>query len=191
MTRLLEKYEKEIVPKLQAEFGFSLAMQIPKLKKIVLNMGMGEAVQNQKTMEFAQYALTQIAGQKPVVTRSKKSIAGFKLREGLPIGCKVTLRGQRMYEFLDRLISVALPRVKDFRGISRKGFDGRGNYSMGLREQIVFPEINIDKLDKVRGLNITFTTTAATDGQGIALLEHFGMPFRKKKGEKGEGSRDS
>ena len=191
MTRLLEKYEKEIVPKLQAEFGFSSAMQIPKLKKIVLNMGMGEAVQNQKTMEFAQYALTQIAGQKPVVTRSKKSIAGFKLREGLPIGCKVTLRGQRMYEFLDRLISVALPRVKDFRGISRKGFDGRGNYSMGLREQIVFPEINIDKLDKVRGLNITFTTTAATDGQGIALLEHFGMPFRKKKGEKGEGSRDS
>ncbi len=154
-------------------------MQCPRLLKIVVNTGVGEITQNSKAMEFVTYALTQISGQKPKISRSKKAIAGFKLRAGLPIGCMVTLRRQRMYEFFDRLVAVALPRVRDFRGVPRNGFDGRGNYTMGLKENIVFPEINIDKIDKVRGMDITFVTTAKTDEEGRALLEKLGVPFRK------------
>ena len=179
MNRVRKKYQETAVPALMQKFEYKNTMQVPKLKSIVLNTGMGEAVQNSKAMEFAQYALTQISGQKPVVRRAKKSIANFKLREGMPIGCCVTLRGERMYDFLDRLITVALPRVRDFRGVPKKGFDGRGNYTMGLKEQIVFPEINMDKLDKIRGLNITFVTSAKSDDEGRALLGQLGLPFRK------------
>jgi len=179
MTRLQTHYKEQVVNKLKDEFKYSSVMQVPKLKKIVLNMGLGEATNNIKCIQFAEYAMSQITGQKPVVTKSKKAIAAFKLREGLPIGCMVTLRNERMWSFLDRLISVALPRVRDFRGIPKKGFDGRGNYTMGLKEQIVFPEIEMEKLDKVRGLDITFVTSAVNDDEGRALLTHLGLPFRK------------
>jgi len=179
MARLEEHYNKEVVPELKKQFQHGSAMQIPKLKRIVLNMGLGEALGNQKVIEFAEYALTNISGQKAVVTRAKKSIATYKLRKGLPIGCMVTLRGKRMYEFLDRFISVALPRVRDFKGIPTKGFDGRGNYTLGLKEHSVFPEIEIDKIDRDRGMNITFVTSAANDEESRALLTHMGLPFRK------------
>ena len=179
MVRLQKKYSEEVAPALREQFKYSSVMQTPKLEKIVLNMGLGEAVQNSKALEYAEACLAGISGQKPVVTRAKKSIASFKLREGMPIGCMVTLRRQRMYEFLDRLISIALPREKDFRGVSPKGFDGRGNFSMGIKEQIVFPEIELDKLDRVRGMNISFVTTAKNDEEGKALLQQLGMPFRK------------
>jgi len=179
MARLEEHYNKEVVSELKKQFQYGSAMEIPKLKRIVLNMGLGEALGNQKVIEFAEYALTNISGQKAVVTRAKKSIASYKLRKGLPIGCMVTLRGKRMYEFLDRLISVALPRVRDFKGIPTKGFDGRGNYTMGLKEQSVFPEIEIDKVDKDRGMNITFVTSAKNDEESRALLAQMGLPFRK------------
>jgi large subunit ribosomal protein L5 len=162
------------------KFEYSSPMQVPKIQKIVLNSGVRDAVANGKAIQFVEYAMTAITGQKPVVTRAKKSIAAFKLREGLPIGVMVTLRKTRMFEFMDRFVSVALPRVRDFRGIPRRGFDGRGNYTMGLREQIVFPEIDIDKLDTIRGLDITFVTTAKTDEEGMELLELMGMPFRKQ-----------
>lgn len=177
--RLQSKYQSEVVPALMKEFGFANTMQVPRLKKIVLNMGLGEAVQNAKMMDAAVNELTAITGQKPVITRAKKSIAGFKLRENAAIGCMVTLRRQHMWELADRLISVALPRVRDFRGISPKAFDGRGNYTLGVREQIIFPEINYDNVDKIKGMNITFVTTAETDEHGRALLKGLGMPFRK------------
>jgi large subunit ribosomal protein L5 len=179
MSRVLEHYTKNVVPALMEEFKYSSPMQVPRLLKIVLNSGVGDAVGNSKAIQFAEYALTQISGQKPVITRSKKAIAAFKLRVGLPIGTMVTLRRDRMYDFFDRLVAVALPRVRDFRGIPRRGFDGSGNYTMGIREQIVFPELDIDKLDKVRGLDITFVTSAKTDAEGRALLTHLGLPFRK------------
>ncbi len=179
MARLEKQYRETIVPALQKEFNFSSAMQVPKITRIVLNMGLGEALANQKVIEYAEYAMTQISGQKAVVTKAKKSIASFKLRKGLPIGCMVTLRGARMYEFLDRFISVALPRVRDFKGVPTKGFDGRGNYTMGLKEQSVFPEVEIDKIDKERGMNITFVTSAPNDQQSRSLLTHFGIPFKK------------
>jgi len=179
MSRVREQYSKSVVPALQSKFGYSSPMQVPKLKKIVLNAGMGETTSNSKAMEFAEYAMTLIAGQKPVIARSKKAIATFKIRKGLPIGLMVTLRNERMYEFFDRLVSVALPRVKDFRGVNPNGFDGNGNFNMGIKEQIVFPEVNMEKLDKVRGFNITFVTTATTNEEGRALLEELGMPFRK------------
>lgn len=179
MNRVQKRYQEEAVGQLKSEFQYKNVMQVPKLQKIVLNTGLGEAVQNSKVIDSAVYAMTQISGQKPVVTRAKKSIAGFKLREGMPIGCKVTLRNERMYDFLDRLISVALPRVRDFRGTPTKGFDGRGNYTIGIKENIVFPEIEIDKIDKIRGLDITFVTSAETDAEARSLLRHLGMPFKK------------
>ncbi len=180
MNRLYDTYKDTIVPALMKEFGFKSPMQVPKLKKIVLNAGVGEAVANSKAIEYAEYAMTQISGQKPVVTKSKKAIANFKLKENQAIGCMVTLRGERMYSFLDRLISVALPRVRDFRGTPKRGFDGRGNYTLGIKEQIVFPEVVMDRLDKIRGMDITFVTSAQTDDEGRALLTHLGMPFRKQ-----------
>lgn len=179
MDRLQEHYTKNVVPALMKKFNYSSPMQVPKITKVVLNTGVRDAVGNSKAIQFVEYAMTTIAGQKPVVTRAKKSIAAFKLREGLPIGVMVTLRKKKMNDFLDRLITVALPRVRDFRGVPRKGFDGRGNYTMGLKEQIVFPEIQIEKLDQVRGMDITFVTTAKTDEEGLELLELMGMPFRK------------
>ena len=179
MSRVRARYQEEAVGKLKDEFKYGNIMEVPKLQKIVLNAGLGEAVQNSKVIDSAVYAMTRISGQKPVVTKAKKSIAGFKLREGMPIGCKVTLRNQRMYDFLDRLITVALPRVRDFRGTPTRGFDGRGNYTMGIKENIVFPEIEIDKIDKIRGLDITFVTSAKTDDEAQSLLKHLGMPFRK------------
>jgi len=175
-----ETYKEKAVPALMSEFKYSTPMQVPRLEKIVLNCGVGEVTANSKSMDYAVYALTNISGQKPKVTRSKKAIAAFKLRQGLPIGCMVTLRKDRMWNFLDRLISVALPRVRDFRGTPRKGFDGRGNYTLGLKEQIVFPEISVEKLDKIRGMDITFVTTAKNDEESMALLTHLGMPFRKE-----------
>ncbi len=177
-ARFQTQYQQEVVPALTREFGYTNPMQVPKVDKIVLNIGLGEALQNAKAIDAAVGDLTAIAGQKPVVTRAKKSIANFKLRAGQPIGAMVTLRGPRMYEFLDRLISVALPRIRDFRGISRRSFDGRGNYSIGLREQIVFPEIDYDQVDRLRGLEISIVTTARNDAEGYALLRQFGMPFR-------------
>jgi len=179
MSRIAEHYEKTVVPALMKKFSYSSPMQVPKITKIVLNTGVRDAVSNSKSIQFVEYAMSTITGQKPVVTRAKKSIAAFKLREGLPIGVMVTLRKKRMNDFLDRLITVALPRVRDFRGVPRKGFDGRGNYTMGLKEQIVFPEIVLEKLDQVRGMDITFVTTAKTDEEGLELLELMGMPFRK------------
>jgi large subunit ribosomal protein L5 len=181
MARLREKYRDDVVPNLMTEFGYSNVMQVPKLQKIVLNIGLGEAVQNAKAIDAAVGDLTQIAGQKPVVTRAKKSIAAFKLRTGMPIGAMVTLRGDRMYEFLDRLVAIALPRVRDFRGVSPNSFDGRGNYTLGVREQILFPEIDYDKIDKTRGLEMSFVTTAQTDEEGRRLLALLGMPFAKKE----------
>ena len=179
MGALKEYYYNECVPALKEEFGYTNIMQVPKLEKIVLNMGLGEAVQNPKIVEGAVQELTRIAGQKAVVTKAKKSIAGFKLREGMPIGCRVTLRGERMYDFLSKLVNIALPRVRDFRGMSPKWFDGRGNYSLGVKEQIIFPEIDYDKIDKIKGLNITIVTSASTDDEGRALLRLMGMPFKK------------
>jgi large subunit ribosomal protein L5 len=178
VPRLVEQYHKEIVPGLIKQFGYKSIMEVPRIEKIVLNMGVGEAVNDKKILENAVGDLTQIAGQKPVITKARKSIAGFKIRAGYPIGCKVTLRSVRMYEFLDRLISVAIPRVRDFRGISGKAFDGRGNFNMGVREQIIFPEIEYDKIDAMRGLNVTITTTAKTDDEARALLSAFRFPFR-------------
>jgi large subunit ribosomal protein L5 len=177
-ARLRERYRTEVAPALMRELGYSNLMAVPRLQKIVLNMGVGEAVQNPKVIESAVEELTAIAGQKPVVTRAKKAISNFKLREGMPIGTMVTLRGERMYEFLDRLVSVALPRVRDFKGIPDRSFDGRGNYSLGLREQVIFPEINLDKIDKIKGLTIVICTTARSDAEGKALLRGLGMPFR-------------
>lgn len=179
MARLKEFYKKEIVPSLIGEFGYKNVNEVPKLKKIVINMGLGEAVQDVKIIDKAVQELALIAGQRPVVTKARKSIASFKLREGMPIGCTVTLRGERMYEFLDRLINAVLPRVRDFRGVSGKGFDGRGNYTLGLNDQSVFPEIEYDTIDKLRGMNITVVTTAGTDDEGRSLIGAFGMPFRK------------
>ena len=179
VNRLSARYTAEMVPALVKQLALSNVMQAPRLEKVVLNMGLGEAVQNAKMLDAAVEELTGITGQKPVITRAKKSIAGFKLRENQAIGCMVTLRSDRMWDFTDRLISVALPRVRDFRGISPKAFDGRGNYTLGIREQIVFPEINYDKVDKIRGMNVTFVTTAETDEHGHALLTALGMPFRK------------
>jgi large subunit ribosomal protein L5 len=176
--RLRNKYKDEIVPQLMKDFGFKNIMQVPKLERIVVNMGLGEAVQNAKLIESAAEELKAITGRKPVITRAKKSIASFKLREGMPIGVMVTLRGEQMYDFLDRLVSLALPRTRDFKGISPKAFDGRGNYTLGIREQIVFPEINYDKIDRIKGMNVTLVTTAETDEQGRALLKSLGMPFR-------------
>ena len=178
MARMHEKYRKDVVPHLMKEMGYTNVNQVPRLEKVVLNMGLGEAIQNAKVMDSAVTEMTALAGQKPVVTKSKKAIANFKLRENMPIGCMVTLRGARMYEFLDRLITLALPRVRDFRGVSSRAFDGRGNYSLGVREQIIFPEIDLDKIDKVRGLTVSIVTTAKTDAEGKALLQALGMPFR-------------
>ncbi|GAB4398655.1 MAG: 50S ribosomal protein L5 [Rhodoferax sp.] len=178
MARLQELYRDKIVPELKAKFGYKTSMQVPRLLKITLNMGVGEAVADKKIMENAVADLTKIAGQKPVVTQAKKAIAGFKIRQGQAIGCMVTLRGARMYEFLDRLVTVALPRVRDFRGVSGRSFDGRGNYNVGVKEQIIFPEIEYDKVDTLRGLNISITTTAKTDEECKALLAGFRFPFK-------------
>jgi large subunit ribosomal protein L5 len=178
MARLLDFYKNTVVQELTQKFGYKSNMEVPRITKITLNMGVGEAVADKKVLEFAVGDMTKIAGQKPVVTKSRKSIAGFKIRDGYPIGCMVTLRGPRMFEFLDRLVTVALPRVRDFRGISGKGFDGRGNYNMGVKEQIIFPEIEYDKIDALRGMNISVTTTAKTDDEARALLGAFKFPFK-------------
>ncbi|WP_346379993.1 50S ribosomal protein L5 [Acidithiobacillus sp.] len=177
-ARLHALYKTSIAPKLMQEFGFSSVMEVPKLLKITLNMGVGEAVGDKKVLEAAVGDMSRIAGQKPVVTRARKSVAAFKIRDGYPIGCMVTLRGIVMYEFLDRLVSVAIPRIRDFRGLSPKSFDGRGNYTMGVKEQIIFPEIEYDKIDRLRGLDVVFTTTAKNDEEGLGLLKAFKMPFR-------------
>jgi large subunit ribosomal protein L5 len=178
MVRLEQIYKEQIAPSLKDELGLENIMQVPKITKVTLNMGVGEAVANKKVLEFATNDLQMIAGQKPVITLSRKSIAGFKIRDGWPIGCKVTLRRERMYEFLDRLINIAIPRIRDFRGLPAKSFDGRGNYSLGLKEQIVFPEIDYDKVDAIRGLDITITTSAANDDQARALLRGFNFPIK-------------
>lgn len=177
MARLKTKYQNDVVPAMMKEFGYKNSLQVPRLEKITLNVGVGEATQNVKAIDSAVAEVTAITGQKPVVTRAKKAIANFKLREGVPIGCMVTMRQERMYEFLDRLIHVALPRVRDFKGVSNRAFDGRGNYSLGLREQIMFPEIHADRVEKTRGMTITITTSAKTDQEGLALLRLMGMPF--------------
>ncbi|SOC39118.1 50S ribosomal protein L5 [Ureibacillus acetophenoni] len=179
MSRLKEKYSKEVSPALMSKFNYKSIMQVPKVEKIVINMGVGDAVQNSKALDAAVEELTIITGQKPVVTKAKKSIAGFRLREGMPIGAKVTLRGDRMYDFLDKLIAIALPRVRDFRGVSKKAFDGRGNYTLGVKEQLIFPEIDYDKVSKVRGMDIVIVTTANSDEEARELLTQFGMPFQK------------
>mgnify|MGYP003442846417 CR=1 FL=1 len=179
MNRLKEKYTNEIVPALMSKFNYKSVMQAPKVEKIVINMGVGDAVANAKALDNAVEELSAVTGQKPVVTRAKKSIAGFRLREGMPIGAKVTLRGERMYEFLDKLVTVSLPRVRDFRGVSKKSFDGRGNYTLGVKEQLIFPEIDYDKVSKVRGMDIVIVTTANTDEEARELLTQLGMPFQK------------
>lgn len=179
MNRLVEKYKQEIIPALTAKFNYSSVMAVPKISKITLNIGAGDAVANPKVLDDAVNELTLITGQKPVITKAKRSIANFKLREGMAIGCKVTLRGERMYDFFDKLITIALPRVRDFRGINPKGFDGRGNYTLGVKEQLIFPEINYDKVNKIRGMDIVIVTTANTDQEAYELLKQFGMPFRK------------
>ncbi len=178
-ARLRQHYMKRVVPELTKEFGYKNPMAVPKIQKISVNIGLGEATQNQKLMDGAAQELGLIAGQKPVVTKAKKSIAAFKLREGMSIGCMVTLRGDRMYEFLDRLMNVALPRVRDFRGVSPKSFDGRGNYTLGIKDQLIFPEIDYNKVEKVKGMNVCITTTAKSDAEGLALLKQMGMPFRQ------------
>jgi len=178
MAKLREVYQEKVVPALVKRFNYKNRMEVPKLEKIVINMGLGEAIQNIKILDSAAQELSQITGQKPVITKSKKSIAQFKLRTGMPIGCMVTLRKERMYEFFNRLVNVALPRVRDFKGISGKSFDGRGNYALGIREQLIFPEIHYDKIDKVKGMNIVIVTTAKTDEEGKELLKLLGMPFR-------------
>jgi large subunit ribosomal protein L5 len=177
MVRLKQKYQAEVLPAMMKEFGYKNSMQVPRLEKIIVNVGLGEATQNIKALDTTVAEVIAITGQKPVVTRAKKSIANFKLREGVPIGCMVTLRQDRMYEFLDRLIHVALPRVRDFKGVSDRSFDGRGNYSLGLREQIIFPEIQVDKVEKTRGMTVSFVTTAKSDNEGRTLLKLLGMPF--------------
>ncbi|MFR7590013.1 MAG: 50S ribosomal protein L5 [Longibaculum sp.] len=179
MNRLKERYENEISKSLMTKFNYSSVMEVPAMEKIVINIGVGDAVSNSKLLDEAVEELTLIAGQKPVITRAKKSIAGFKLREGMPIGCKVTLRGERMYEFLDKLVNISLPRVRDFRGVPKNSFDGRGNYTLGVKEQLIFPEINFDKVNKLRGMDIVFVTTAKTDEEGHELLAQLGMPFQK------------
>ncbi len=179
MARLRERYRKDVIPHLMKEMGYSNVNQVPRLEKVVLNMGLGEAIQNAKVMDSAVAELTAIAGQKPVVTKSRKAIANFKLRENIGIGAKVTLRGDRMYDFVDRLVTIALPRVRDFRGLNAKSFDGRGNYTLGIREQIVFPEIEYDKVEKITGMNVTICTTAHRDDYAKALLTHLGVPFRR------------
>ena len=178
MAKLKEVYQERVVPALMKRFGYKNGMEVPKLDKIIINMGLGEAIQNIKILDSAVQELIQIAGQKPVITKAKKSIAQFKLRTGMPIGCMVTLRKERMYEFFNRLVNVALPRVRDFKGLSGKSFDGRGNYALGVREQLIFPEIHYDKVDKVKGMNIVIVTTAKTDEEGKELLKLLGMPFR-------------
>lgn len=178
-SRLKTKFNNEVTPKLVEQFNYTSVMQVPKIEKIVINMGVGDATSNAKNLDKAVDELTLISGQKPVITKAKKSIAGFRLRQGMPIGAKVTLRGQKMYEFLDKLISVSLPRVRDFQGVSNKAFDGRGNYTLGVREQLIFPEVNIDNVDKVRGMDIVIVTTANSDEESYALLKELGMPFRK------------
>jgi large subunit ribosomal protein L5 len=178
-ARLVARYKSEVIPALMKDFGFKNPMQVPKLEKIVVNMGLGEAINNNKLIEQAEEQMMALSGQKPVVTKSRKSIANFKLRQGQSIGCMVTLRKDRMYEFFDRLVNVALPRVRDFKGVSGKSFDGKGNYTLGIREQIIFPEINYDKIEKIKGLNVTIVTTARSDEEGRALLRHMGMPFRQ------------
>ena len=179
VARLKEYYKKDIIPRMMKDFSYKNVMQVPKVTKVVVNMGLGEALQNIKVLDSATEEIADMTGQHPVITRARKSIASFKLREGNPIGCMVTLRRERMYEFLDRLINASLPRVRDFRGISPKGFDGRGNFTLGIKEEIIFPEISYDKIDKIKGLNITIVTTAKTDEEGRALLTHLGMPFAK------------
>lgn len=179
MARMEEQFKNDVVPALMQKFDYKNVMQVPKVEKIVVNVGLGEAIQNAKALDATVEDIQQITGQKPVVTRAKKSIAGFKLREGMPIGVKVTLRGERMYHFMDKLFNVALPRVRDFRGVSPKAFDGRGNYTLGLKEQLIFPEIDYDKIDKVRGMDIVFVTTAQTDEEARELLGQLGMPFRQ------------
>jgi large subunit ribosomal protein L5 len=178
MARLKELYSTEIIPRLMQDFSYRNVMEVPKLEKIVINMGLGEAIQNVKILDSAVVELAAIAGQKAVITKAKKSIASFKLRQGMPIGCMVTLRREKMYEFLDRLVNVSLPRVRDFKGVSGKAFDGKGNYSLGVKEQLIFPEINYDKVDKIKGMNITIVTSARNDEEGKALLKLMGMPFR-------------
>lgn len=179
MNRVFKRYKEEVVPKMMEKFNYTSVMEVPKIEKIVVNMGVGDAIQNSKLLDAAVEDLTTITGQKPVITRAKKSIANFKLREGMSIGAKVTLRGGRMYEFYDKLVSISLPRVRDFRGISANSFDGRGNYTIGIKEQLIFPEINYDKVLKIRGMDIVIVTTAKTDEEGRALLSLLGMPFRK------------
>jgi large subunit ribosomal protein L5 len=176
-ARLREHYQKNVIPALMKEFGYKNIMAVPKLNKISLNIGLGEATQNVKLLDVAANELGTITGQRPVITKAKKSVAAFKVREGMPIGCMVTLRGDRMYEFLDRLVSIALPRVRDFRGVSTKSFDGRGNYTLGLKDQLIFPEIDYNKVDKLKGMNVCITTTASSDAEGLSLLKHLGMPF--------------
>ncbi len=180
MNRLKVRYENEIIQSMMEKFNYSSKMQAPKIEKIVINMGVGDAVSNSKVLDDALAELTLITGQRPVATKAKKSIAGFKLREGMPIGCKATLRGERMYEFLDKLLNISLPRVRDFRGVSNDSFDGRGNYTLGIKEQLIFPEINFDKVNKLRGMDIVFVTTAKTDEEGHELLLQLGMPFKKQ-----------
>lgn len=179
MAKLHDSYKQKVVNELMTQFGYKTVMQVPRIEKITLNMGVGEALADKKVLENAAADLAAISGQKPLITKARKSVAGFKIREGYPIGCKVTLRGERMWEFLERLICISIPRIRDFRGLNAKSFDGRGNYSMGVREQIIFPEIDYDKVDKVRGLDITITTTAKSDEEGRALLAAFNFPFRK------------
>ena len=179
MAKLHDIYRQEVIKKLSEKFGYKTVMQVPRIEKITLNMGVGEAVADKKVLENAVKDMTAISGQKPLITKVRKSVAGFKIREGYPIGCKVTLRGERMWEFLERLICIAMPRIRDFRGVSSKSFDGRGNYSMGVREQIIFPEIEFDKVDAIRGMDVTITTTAKSDDEARALLSAFNFPFRK------------
>ncbi|KXO10391.1 LSU ribosomal protein L5p (L11e) [Moritella sp. JT01] len=179
MAKLHEHYKETIAPELKTKFGYKSIMQVPRIEKITLNMGVGEAINDKKVLENAAADMAAISGQKPLITKARKSVAGFKIREGYPIGCKVTLRGERMWEFLERLIGISIPRIRDFRGLNPKSFDGRGNYSMGVREQIIFPEIDYDKIDKIRGMDITITTTAKSDEEGHALLTAFNFPFRK------------
>lgn len=178
MSELYEIYKNEIIPKLKETFSYSNVMQVPKIEKVVLNMGLGEAIKNAKILESAAEELSLITGQKPVITRAKKSVAAFKLREGMPIGCTVTLRREKMWDFINRLVNISLPRIRDFRGISGKAFDGKGNYTLGIREHIIFPEIQYDRIDKIKGMNVTFVTTARTDKEGKELLRLLGMPFR-------------
>ena len=179
MNRLQEQYKEKVAPALIKKFNYTSVMQAPKMSKIVVNIGVGDAVQNPKVLDDAVAELAEITGQKPLITRAKKSIASFKLREGMPIGCKVTLRGERMFEFFDKLVTIALPRVRDFRGVNPKGFDGRGNYTLGVKEQLIFPEIDYDKVNKIRGMDIVIVTTAQSDQEAFELLKQFGMPFRK------------